>query len=123
VILEISRFRRITCACVLKCTSLRDVIAAGCLCISRMSYSFCSKELYTGQEQILRKHVDDLTRGKVTESISDAAFTIAPSHSDVDDFVLVGNYVDTCSSGMLFHFTVANAIGSDSGTFVLTFMH
>src|SRR5262245_36870453 len=30
----------------------------------------------------------------VAESISDAAFSITPSHSDVDDFVLVHNYVD-----------------------------
>jgi hypothetical protein len=30
----------------------------------------------------------------VTEPISDAAFPIAPCHSDVDNFVLVGNYID-----------------------------
>ena len=69
--------------------------------LSRVSDPIDRNELHTSQEEILREHIHNLSRQVVSKSIAKRSFPIAPSHSDVDDFVPVVDHIDARRYGNL----------------------
>jgi hypothetical protein len=55
--------------------------------------SVFAQELYPSEEEILCKHVHDLTGCMVTQTISDPALSIAPRHTYVENFIFIPNYI------------------------------
>lgn len=93
MVLQAARGGSVVCDGVREGAPLAEIILARLLGLSGVRDALLRDELCSGEEEVLREHVDDLAAGVVAEPVAQAALPVSPGHPYVEQLVALVDHI------------------------------